>query len=134
MIRKSVEAHCDTHDADCICNVHNAVLVHVAVNELSFGQFNETECVTHCENSVRGVGVSVAVDIAVMFLNRRLGSGLGGRFGSGGSRAGESNIINADAVLTLASAGVLRVFPNKVVHAILGSGECVTLPIGLGNA
>ena len=100
------------------------------MNELSFGQFNETECVTHCENSVRGVGVSVAVDIAVMLLNRRFGSGLGG----GGSRAGESNIINADTVLTLASAGVLRVFPNKVVHAILGSGECVTLPIGLGNA
>ena len=69
-----------------------------------------------------------------MFLNRRFGSGLGSGFGSGGSRAGESNIINADAVLTLASAGVLRVFPNKVVHAILGSGECVTLPIGLGNA
>lgn len=83
LIRKSVEAHCNTHNADCICNVHNAVLVHVAVNELSFGQFNETECVTHCENSVRGVGASVAVDIAVMLLNRRFGSGLGGRFGSG---------------------------------------------------
>ena len=82
LIRKSVEAHCNTHDADCICDVHNAVLVHVAVNELSFGQFNEDRsALTHCENSVRGVGVSVAVDIAVMFLNRRFGSGLGSGFG-----------------------------------------------------